>query len=101
MHKSVQQNDGKRNVSKSQDRETKLRPNSGAEETRLSLQGAVRDEAISVCGQRLLRSARNDTLTLCYAVGVLSHSPYLYFPLSSLPFTLYVLGSQELTRETL
>ena len=41
----------------------------------LSLRGAVRDEAISVFGQRLLRSARNDALALCQAVEVLSHSP--------------------------
>jgi hypothetical protein len=33
------------------------------------VRGAVRDEAISVFGQRLLRSARTDTLTLCPAVG--------------------------------
>jgi hypothetical protein len=41
----------------------------------LSLRGAVRDEAIPVFRQRLLRCARNDTWTLCRAVGVLSHSP--------------------------
>ena len=40
----------------------------------LSLRGAVSDEAISVFGQRLLRFTRNDTLTLCHAVRVLSHS---------------------------
>jgi len=57
------------------DRETKLWTNKGAEETRVSLRGAVSDEAISVFGQRLLRSARNDTLTLCHAVGGLSYSP--------------------------
>jgi hypothetical protein len=49
--------------------------NKGAVEMRLLLRGAVRDEAISVCGQRLLRSARNDPFTLCHPVGVLSHSP--------------------------
>jgi hypothetical protein len=37
------------------DRETKLWTNRGAEETRLSLRGAVRDEAISGLGQGLLR----------------------------------------------
>jgi hypothetical protein len=42
---------------------------------RLSLRGALSDEAISVFGQRLLRSARNDALTLCHAMGGLSHSP--------------------------
>jgi len=60
------------------DRETKLWTTKGAEETRVSLRGEVSDEAISVFGQRLLRSARNDTLTLCHAVGVLSHSPKPY-----------------------
>ncbi len=63
----------------SKDCETKLWTNNGAEETRLSLRGVVSDEAISVFGQRLLRSARNDTLTLCHAVGVLSHSPKYAF----------------------
>ena len=57
------------------DRETKLWTTKGAKELRVSLRGAVSDEAISVFGQRLLRSARNDTLTLDHAVGVLSHSP--------------------------
>jgi nickel/cobalt exporter len=55
------------------DRETKIWTNRGAEETRLSLRGAVRDEAISGFGQRLLRSARNDPLTLCHAVGGGAH----------------------------
>ena len=58
-----------------EDHETKLWTNKGTEEPRLSLRGVVSDEAIAVFGQRLLRSARNDTLTLCYAVGILSHSP--------------------------
>src|SRR6185369_9942160 len=57
------------------DCETKLWTTKGAEETRLSLRGAVRDEAISVLGQRWLRCARHDTLTLCHVLGVLSHSP--------------------------
>jgi hypothetical protein len=61
------------------DRETKPWPRRVAKKAILSLRGAVRDEAISVFGQRLLRSARNDTLTLCHAVGVLSHGPKLYF----------------------
>jgi len=57
------------------DRETKLWTTKGAKELRLSLRGAVSDEAISVFGHILFRSARNDTLTLDHAVGVLSHSP--------------------------
>ena len=48
-----------------------------------SLRGVIRDEAISVFGQRVLRGvypdrsrrARNDALALCHAVEVLSHSP--------------------------
>jgi hypothetical protein len=60
------------------DRETKLWTNRGAEETRLSLRGAVRDEAISVFGQGLLRSVRHDTLPLCHAVKALSYSPYAF-----------------------
>ena len=43
----------------------------------LSLQEAVSDEVLSVFGQRLLRSARNDALTLCHAIRVLFHSPKL------------------------
>jgi hypothetical protein len=56
-------------------RETTLWTNTRAMEARLSLRGAVSDGAISGFGQGLLRCARNDTLTLCHAVGVLSHSP--------------------------
>ncbi len=44
---------------------------------RLSLRGALSDEAISVFRQGLLRCARNDTLSLCHVIGVLSHSPLL------------------------
>jgi hypothetical protein len=50
----------------------------------MSLQRAVSDEAISVFGQRLLRSARNDALTLCPAMGfcpiVLSKIPPRFPP---------------------
>jgi hypothetical protein len=73
------------------DRETKPWPHRVAKEVMLSLRGAVSDEAISVFGQRLLRSARNDTLTLCHVVGVLSHSPQLltgYGGTSCLPMTI-------------
>ena len=53
-----------------------MRQNSGRiQETRLSLRGVADDEAISIFGQRLLRSARNDNLTCCRVIGVLSHSP--------------------------
>ena len=54
----------------------------------LSLRGAIRDEAISVVGQRLLRSARNDALALCQAVEVLSHSPKALGPRYKEGFTL-------------
>ena len=50
-------------------RETKLWMNKEAEEVRLSLRGTVSDEAISVFGQGLLRSARNDPLALVSSGG--------------------------------
>ncbi len=57
------------------DRETKPWPHRGATEALLSWRGAVRNEALSVFGQRGLRSTRHDALTLGHARGVLSHSP--------------------------
>ena len=43
--------------------------NKEAEEVRLSLRGTVSDEAISVFGQGLLRSVRNDPLALVPSGG--------------------------------